>query len=160
MGIWFYISPEKGVHTLKQTRLKSRLAACCCDLFALVISGVSTIGGLTAINRYNASTTQATDLYIMALDAEKAHFSWVENLSSAINFDTEFTGGMDYTSCSLRELAVQYRYGDNSGCPDHNMIEEIKPIHQSIHDSAETILEMNKPATLRLHPKCFKRDKG
>ena len=57
--------------------------------FALVISGVSTIGGLTAINRYNASTTQATDLYIMALDAEKAHFSWVENLSSAINFDTE-----------------------------------------------------------------------
>lgn len=88
--------------------------------FALVISGVSTIGGLTAINRYNASTTQATDLYIMALDAEKAHFSWVENLSSAINFDTEFTGSMDYTSCSLGNWLYQYRYGDNSGCPDHN----------------------------------------
>lgn len=112
--------------------------------FALVISGVSTIGGLTAINRYNASTTQATDLYIMALDAEKAHFSWVENLSSAINFDTEFTGSMDYTSCSLGNWLYNT---DTATIPDARiitLIEEIKPIHQSIHDSAETILEMNK----------------
>ena len=119
--------------------------------FALVISGVSTIGGLTAINRYNASTTQATDLYIMALDAEKAHFSWVENLSSAINFDTEFTGSMDYTSCSLGNWLYNT---DTATIPDARiitLIEEIKPIHQSIHDSAETILEMNKTSKMFLN---------
>ena len=69
--------------------------------FALVISGVGTIGGLSTINRYNDSTIQAIDLYSMALDAQKAHYGWVENLSSAISFDTEFTGSTNYTSCSL-----------------------------------------------------------
>lgn len=112
--------------------------------FALVISGVSTIGGLTAINRYNASTTQATDLYIMALDAEKAHFSWVENLSSAINFGTEFTGSTDYTSCSLGNWLYNTDTATIQDARIITLMEEIKPIHQSIHESATSILQLDK----------------
>ncbi|WP_317398876.1 methyl-accepting chemotaxis protein [Anaerotruncus colihominis] len=112
--------------------------------FALVISGVSTIGGLTAINRYNASTAQATNLYIMALDAEKAHFSWVENLSSAINFGTEFTGSTDYTSCSLGNWLYNTDTATIQDARIITLMEEIKPIHQSIHESATSILQLDK----------------
>ena len=112
--------------------------------FALVISWVSTIGGLTAINRYNASTAQATNLYIMALDAEKAHFSWVENLSSAINFGTEFTGSTDYTSCSLGNWLYNTDTATIQDARIITLMEEIKPIHQSIHESATSILQLDK----------------
>jgi methyl-accepting chemotaxis protein len=112
--------------------------------FALVISGVGTIGGLSTINRYNDSTIQAIDLYSMALDAQKAHYGWVENLSSAISFDTEFTGSTNYTSCSLGNWLYNT---DTSTIQDARIIslmEEMKPLHQSIHESATTILQTNK----------------
>lgn len=111
---------------------------------ALVISGIGTIGGLNTINQYNASTVQATALYTMALNAEMAHFSWVDNLSSAINLNTEFTGNTDYTSCSLGDWLYNT---DTATIQDERIValmEEIKPIHQKIHESASSILQMDK----------------
>ena len=67
----------------------------------VIISGAATITGLRQVKALSRATASATEVHTVALAAEKAHFSWIENLSSAISFGTDFTGSTDYTACDL-----------------------------------------------------------
>lgn len=110
----------------------------------IIISGGVTILGIQGISSYNTATAQANDIHTTALNAEKAHYSWIENLSSAIGLGTEFTGSTDYTACSLGK----WLYGtDTSALPDARLaelIEQIKPLHQAVHESAVEILALRE----------------
>ena len=110
----------------------------------VIISGAITVLGIQGISHYNDLTAQATAIHTTALNAEKAHYSWIENLSSAIGLGTEFTGSTDYTACSLGK----WIYGvDTSALPDARLaelIESIKPLHQSVHESALEILALRE----------------
>lgn len=107
----------------------------------VVLSGTLTLFGLRGIQQYNHSTEQATSINALVLNAEKAHFSWVENLGSAIGLGTEFTGSTDYTACSLGK----WLYSDDTTGLSAEMlalIEQMKPLHQEIHESATTVLDL------------------
>ncbi|MCI8465848.1 MAG: HAMP domain-containing protein [Lachnospiraceae bacterium] len=111
---------------------------------AIIVCGVATSVGLSQIRSYTVSTESATEIHAVALAAEKAHFSWLENLSSSISFNTEFTGSTDYTACDLGKWLYD---SDRSTIEDPKIIElmdQIIPIHQEIHNSATEILELNK----------------
>ncbi|MCI9575217.1 MAG: HAMP domain-containing protein [Clostridiales bacterium] len=113
-------------------------------LLMVLICAATIITGISLISATNNSVTKATNINALALGAEKAHYSWIENLSSAINYGTEFTGSTDCTACDLG----QWLYGtDPNSLLDPQLgtlIEEMKPIHEEIHDSATEILELNK----------------
>ena len=71
-------------------------------IFLMVLIAAATIiTGCSLIISSNNTVTKATSLNALALNAEKAHYSWIENLSSAISYGTEFTGTTDCTSCDL-----------------------------------------------------------
>ncbi len=115
----------------------------------VILSGGIMILGIQGIDRYNQATTLATSIHTTAINAEKAHYSWIENLSSAIGLGTEFTGSADYTACSLGK----WLYGtDTASLPDERLaqlIEEIKPLHQAIHESAQEILALREQSVER-----------
>ncbi len=110
----------------------------------VIVSGIVTISGMTRVKRSSRSTEQATKINSLVLTAEKAHYGWVEGLCSAIALGTEFTGSTDYRTCVLGN----WLYGSElSAVEDPEILrltEEMKPIHQAIHESAQTILELNK----------------
>ena len=106
---------------------------------------------MNKIKAYSKSTEQATEIHSLVLTAERAHYSWVENLCSAVALGTEFTGSKDYKGCVLGKWFYQ---SDLSMITDSDLlrlIEEMKPIHQAIHESAQTILDLNStdPAQAR-----------
>ncbi len=112
-------------------------------LFMVLICAATIITGNMLIFSANHTAIQATDLNALTLSAEKAHYAWVENLSSAINFGTEFTGSTDDTKCELG----QWLYDDDKVLLDPKigtLVEQIKPIHATIHESATEILEIHK----------------
>ena len=108
----------------------------------VIISGVILVLSIQGISNYDDLTAQATEIHTTALNAEKAHYSWIENLGSAVGLGTEFTGSTDYRNCSLGK----WIYGvDTAALPDARiaeLIESIKPLHQSVHESAQEILAL------------------
>lgn len=108
----------------------------------VIISGSTTMIGIRGINQFNQSTRQATAILSTALNAEKAHYSWIENLSSAVGLGTDFTGSTDYTGCSLG----QWLYNtDPESLPDPKLaqlMQEIEPLHRTVHESATEILAL------------------
>ena len=112
-------------------------------LAVVIISAVFTVNGVRKIRAASREAEKATEIHTLALAGEKAHFSWIENLSSAINLDTEFTGSTDYTACDLGK----WLYGDRSGIEDQKVValmDEMIPLHEAIHNSAVEILELNE----------------
>ena len=108
----------------------------------VIISGAATITGLRQVKALSRATASATEVHTVALAAEKAHFSWIENLSSAISFGTDFTGSTDYTACDLGK----WLYNTDRSTIDSqlsSLMDQIIPIHQAIHGSATEILELN-----------------
>lgn len=112
--------------------------------FVVIVSGTSTVTYLRKIRRINEETVEAINIHTIALSAEKAHYSWIENLSSAISYGTEFTGSTDCTACVLGKWLYNT---DRSGIQNSrilSLMDEIIPIHEAIHASATEILELNK----------------
>lgn len=112
-------------------------------LVVIVISALFTVNGVKKIRTASHNSEKATTIHATALAGEKAHFSWIENLSSAINFDTEFTGTSDYTACDLGK----WLYGDQSRIENaeiRSLVDQMIPIHEAIHKSAEEILSINE----------------
>lgn len=113
-------------------------------IFLVVIATViMTVNGMKNITRFSQNTKQQSETNALVLTAEKAHYSWVENLCSAVTLGTEFTGSTDYRSCVLGK----WLYGDTSAIKDEEILrlmEQMKPIHQAIHESAQTILKLNE----------------
>lgn len=110
---------------------------------AVIISGIVTVSGMSRVKRYSKSTEQATEIHSLVLTAEKAHYGWVENLCSAVTLGTEFTGSKDYKTCVLGNW---FYNSDLSMIQDPEILqlmEEMKPVHQAIHESAQVILDLN-----------------
>ena len=109
----------------------------------MLISGGMTALSMRGIRTYSNYTKQAEELHALVLTAEKAHYSWVENLCSATTMGTEFTGSTDYKTCVLGN----WLYGTNTSRLNSEIVtlmEQMKPIHQAIHESAETILALSE----------------
>lgn len=120
-------------------------------IFAVVIlcSGLTFLA-LLELTKFDNSTKEATKINNLALSAQRAHYGWMEDLSASIAFDTEFTGSTDYTGCELGRWLYNT---DQSTLPDPriaSLIEEMKPYHQTVHESAKTILrKKSDPAAVR-----------
>lgn len=109
---------------------------------AIILLTVCVVSGLGKIENNNKEISKATQLYATALESEKGHYSWVENLGSALNFGTEFTGSKDDTSCVLGKWLYS---GENSGNEKVEQLrEEMKGLHKEIHASAEEALNLKK----------------
>ncbi len=109
----------------------------------VIVSGIIIMSGMNRVKRYSKSTEAATEIHSIVLTAGRAHYSWVENLCSAVSMNTEFTGSKDYRTCVLGNW---FYNSDLSKVEDDQvlkLIEEMKPIHQAIHESAQTILDLN-----------------
>ena len=125
--------------TIKQEVMKRIILI----FLVIIASGILIFSGMNRVKRYSKSTEEAMEIRSLVLTAEKAHYSWVENLCSAVTLGTEFTGSKDYQGCVLGK----WFYGsDLSGVSSDilQLIEEMKPIHQAIHESAQTILDVNQ----------------
>lgn len=114
-------------------------------LIAISLSAVTTIFGLWGIQKATERKAAAMNLYTIALNSEKAHYVWVESLGSALSFDTPFDGELNYKACDLGHWLYSNNPDDVSSDPKiQKLMEEIKPIHQRIHESAEEILTLKK----------------
>ena len=125
--------------TIKQEVMKRIILI----FLVIIASGILIFSGMNRVKRYSKSTEKAMEIRSLVLTAEKAHYSWVENLCSAVTLGTEFTGSKDYQGCVLGK----WFYGsDLSGVSSDilQLVEEMKPIHQAIHESAQTILDVNQ----------------
>lgn len=110
-------------------------------LLAVALGGAVILAGFGKMGQANVAQTEITELKESVLKAEKAHYSWLENLNSAINFDLEFTGSLDYKSCGLGQLIYNT---DLSRYPESvaEALEGMKSVHQEIHESAQEILAL------------------
>ncbi len=135
---------------MKRTIKQEVLIRVALVFLAVIISGVLTVTSLNASRSYTNEMDQSVDIHTLVLTAQKAHYSWVENLCSAVSMGTEFTGSKDYRTCVLGSW---FYSSDLSGVDSRilELIEEMKPIHQAIHESAQTVLDLseNDPAQAR-----------
>lgn len=108
-----------------------------CVFCAILVLTVASALGLNNIKKCNEQIAKATSMHSTALQSEKGHYSWIENLNSALNFDVEFTGSKDDTACVLGK----WLYADEERSDKMNeLIEKIKPLHKQIHESADVVL--------------------
>lgn len=128
---------------MKRTIKQEVLIRVALVFIAVIISGIVTVTSLNASRSYTKSMDEAVDIHTLVLTAQKAHYSWVENLCSAVSMGTEFTGSKDYRTCVLGNW---FYSSDLSGVDSRilALIEEMKPIHQAIHESAQTVLDLNQ----------------
>ncbi|NBJ93852.1 methyl-accepting chemotaxis protein [Parablautia muri] len=105
----------------------------------LLFSVVMTIN-ILSIERSEKLNSQVNALLDRAQKAEVAHYKWATNLSNALYVGTEFTGSTDPTGCVLG----QWIYGEE-GTDDEeilNLREQLKPLHEELHQSAVDVLEL------------------
>ena len=128
---------------MKRTIKQEVLIRVALVFLAVVFSGITTITSMSASRSYTRAMDQAVDINSLVLTAEKAHYGWVENLCSAVSMGTEFTGSKDYKGCVLGKWFYE---SDLSEVDSRilSLIEEMKPIHQTIHESAQTVLDLNE----------------
>ncbi len=128
---------------MKRTIKQEVLIRVALVFLAVVFSGITTIASMSASRSYTRAMDQAVDINSLVLTAEKAHYGWVENLCSAVSMGTEFTGSKDYKGCVLGKWFYE---SDLSEVDSRilSLIEEMKPIHQAIHESAQTVLDLNE----------------
>ena len=128
---------------MKRTIKQEVLIRVALVFLAVVFSGITTITSMRASRSYTRAMDQAVDINSLVLTAEKAHYGWVENLCSAVSMGTEFTGSKDYKGCVLGKWFYE---SDLSEVDSRilSLIEEMKPIHQAIHESAQTVLDLNE----------------
>ena len=112
--------------------------------FVVILSGVVTVSGMRNVRGYSKSTEDSTEIHSIVLTAQKAHYGWVENLCSAVALGTEFTGSTDYKGCVLGKWIYSSELSELEGGEILQLVEEMKPIHQAIHESAQTILTINE----------------
>ena len=127
---------------MKRTIKQDVLIRVALVFLAVIISGFVTITSMNASRSYTRDVDQAVEIHTLVLTAQKAHYGWVENLCSAVSMGTEFTGSKDYKTCVLGNW---FYSSDLSGVDSRilKLIEEMKPIHQAIHESAQTVLDLN-----------------
>lgn len=131
----------------KKNSIKVKIAILVvCVFFAIGLLTVSSIISLNNIRKSNEQISKSSDLHTTALESEKGHFSWVENLGSALNFDVEFTGSKDDTSCVLGK----WLYSEKELRTDEidKLVEEIKPLHKKIHEAADVLLNLKAEGNL------------
>ena len=128
---------------MKRTIKQEILIRVALVFLAVIFSGVITITSMNASKSYTKAMDQAVDINALVLTAEKAHYGWVENLCSAVSMGTEFTGSKDYKTCVLGKWFYESDLSDVDS-RILKLIEEMKPIHQAIHESAQTVLDLNE----------------
>ncbi len=127
---------------MKRTIKQEVLIRVALVFLAVIISGITKVTSMSASRNYTRAMDQAVEINSLVLTAQKAHYGWVENLCSAVSMGTEFTGSKDYKGCVLGKW---FYSSDLSGVDGRilELIEEMKPIHQAIHESAQTVLDLN-----------------
>ena len=70
-------------------------------LIAVLISGAVTMFGFYKVKAASEKQTNITMINDTILNAQKAHYVWLEGLNSSLNFDTAFTGSLDYQTCDF-----------------------------------------------------------
>lgn len=96
---------------------------------------------LISFNRISEARNKITEEYTSInkfYQAEVAHFKWANSLNSAINYGIEFKGSLDPTECDFGKYI--YGNGIQNDVYTQKFFEDIEPIHNSIHNSAEDIL--------------------
>lgn len=87
-------------------------------IFLVVIATViMTVSGMKNITRFSENTKKQSETNALVLTAARAHYSWVENLCSAVTLGMEFTGSTDYRTCVLGK----WLYGDTSSIQDQEL---------------------------------------
>ena len=109
---------------------------------AIVLLATCVVGGLGKIRSNNKKISNAIFLHVTALESEKGHYEWVENLGSALSFGTEFTGSKDDTRCVLGKWLYSEKSYENEEA--EQIKEEMKSLHKEIHESAEEVLSLNE----------------
>lgn len=127
----------------KRDSIKVRVGILVTGVFlAIVLLACCVVSGLGKIQSSNEKTNRAFALYSMALEGEKGHYMWVENLGSALSYGTEFTGSKDDTGCVLGKWL--YSQEDSGNKEIESLKKEIKTLHKEIHASADEALLLNK----------------
>jgi len=128
---------------MKRTIKQEILIRVALVFLAVIITGFTTITSMNASRAYTVEMDKSVDIHTLVLTAQKAHYGWVENLCSAVSMGTEFTGSKDYRTCVLGNW---FYNSDLTGVDSRilSLIEEMKPIHQAIHESAQTVLDLNE----------------
>ena len=111
-----------------------------CAILAILLFGGMTIRNIRLISELQENSIQATATLDEVRAAETAHYKWSANLSNALYSGTDFTGSMDYTACVLGN----WLYSDMELQDEeiNQLRSQIEPLHQSLHRSAGTALEL------------------
>lgn len=118
-------------------------------LLFIVALSISSSFAMISIQKANQLVSKRQETLQLALDSKRAHFAWAENLSSALGLGTDFTGTTDFTACDLGK----WLYSDhtNASSKERSLIQEMIPLHETIHNSAIELLSLHKknPAQAR-----------
>ena len=108
---------------------------------AILLSGAVTMIGFHRVKSASENQTNIAMINDTILNAQKAHYVWLEGLNSSLNFNIDFTGSLDYQGCDFGQFLY---HSDTSLWPAEiaGYLENMKAVHQQIHNSASEILEM------------------
>lgn len=106
-------------------------------LGAFLMTLLFSLGALFATRASIRKMNEAEQLHTNAVEAERAHYAWAEGLCSAVGLGTEFQGTLDYKSCALGKYLYSAEARTNQEVAE--LVEEIIPVHQRVHETAGTI---------------------
>ena len=127
----------------KRESIKVRVGILVAGVFlAIILLFICVMNGLGKIRISNKQISTAIQLHTTALESQKAHYAWVENLGSALGFGTKFTGSKDDTECILGKWL--YSDKDSGNAEIEALKTDIKGLHKEIHESADKALALQK----------------
>lgn len=113
-------------------------------LIIIVVGGILFAFQTIRLTKEYSNTEIARNDNAATLNSAKSHYQWIENLSSALYSDTEFTGSLDSKTCTLGKWLSDR---DIDSIKDQKIRSELQNIlipHDKIHSTARELLELNK----------------
>lgn len=118
-------------------------------LFLFILT-IITVGGLifalqtVKLSKEYDKTEAARNDNAATLNSAKAHYQWIENLSSALYSDFEFTGSLDSKTCTLGKWLASKDINKIADTKIRSELQDILAPHDQIHSNAQALLELNK----------------
>lgn len=116
-----------------------RVIATLCSI--LVFTGVVMLCRME-LQKANEVVQKSEEFMAQAYESEVAHYKWASSLSNAVYENTEFTGSTEDTGCVLGKWLYGEKNTDDAEVLA--LLDEIKPLHKTIHASAAETLEMHQ----------------
>lgn len=133
------MADHKGKRSIRSKILSGYLTVVV--LIALIL--LASLGFLAWVESGNLKVSHYQSQQLTIQEVISSHYKWLNSLNQSIQDNVDFTGSLDYTSCSLGKWIAEGAVKNMGDIQMSADLDKITTPHQEIHTLASELLELS-----------------